>query len=70
MRYKVSFTKTMFVRGTKIIEAAGPAQALDQADALLHDPLRPLQTTDIDWGEPQYEEGSLKLDDSDPEEAP
>ena len=68
--FTVDFVKTLYVRGTKTFQAETAEEAAGKADAALHDTVNPLQTTDIRWGDPQYEEGSLELDDSDPEELP
>lgn len=58
-RFKVPFLKRQFVGGYRVYEGETKEEALAKAEAHLLDGL---QTTDVTWGEPEYEDGSFDIE--------
>ena len=58
-KFKVPYVKAMYVRGFKIYEADDKAHALQRAKDNVDEGL---QTTEVTWGDPQYEEDSFELE--------
>lgn len=62
MKFKVPFVKNMYVRGYKVFEGETREDAVNQAQIRIHDTENPLMTSEVTWGNPQYEEDSFEME--------
>jgi len=58
MKYKVTVEKTQTCSGIIEVEAHGPVDAQDQVDRDIQSGT--LQTTAVNWDDPEYDDGSFK----------
>ena len=58
MKYTVSVEKSMYVTGTVTVSnCESPQQAIDLVEGRID--TGDLQTTDVTWGDPQYEDNTF-----------
>ena len=69
MKFEVSVEKRMYATGVVVVDCDGPDEAIDLVESQIASGL--LQTTSVEWGDPQYEDSSFATTgdvDCDPDE--